>query len=87
MSTYLVAFIVSDFDCRRTKVDDFSVCARPRAYNQTEYSFDVGQKILAEYDGLFKYPYNKQMSKMAMAAIPDFSVRPFVLNLNLILMR
>lgn len=77
MSTYLVAFIVSEFDCRRTKGDLFSVCARPRAYNQTEYSFDVGQKILAKYDEIFDYSYKTHMPKMTMAAIPDFSVCHF----------
>lgn len=73
MSSYLVAFIVSEFDCRETKNSDFGVCSRPNAYGQTEYSFHEGQKILAAYDKLFDYKYSTQMKKMTMAAIPDFA--------------
>lgn len=72
MSTYLVAFIVSEFECRENEAGDFNVCSRPNAYDQTEYSFNVGQKVLAKYDELFDYGYNKQMKKMSMAALPDF---------------
>lgn len=73
MSTYLVAFVVSEFKCRENDKKDFIVCARPPAYEQTEYSFDVGQKTLAKLDELFDYKYSKHMSKMHMMAIPDFA--------------
>ncbi|XP_031623813.1 membrane alanyl aminopeptidase-like [Contarinia nasturtii] len=72
MSTYLVAFIVSEFECRENDKHTFAVCSRPNAYNQTKYSFDVGQKILAKFDERFDYKYNTHMKKMAMVAIPDF---------------
>lgn len=70
MSTYLVAFIVSEFKCRENQAKNFFVCSRPNAVNQTEYSFEVGQKTLAKFDELFEYKYNKEISKMTMAAIP-----------------
>lgn len=73
MSTYLVAFIVSEFDCRENEQHTFGVCSRPNAINQTVYSFGVGQKILREFDELFDYPYNTHITKMHMAAVPDFS--------------
>lgn len=73
MSTYLVAFVVSEFKCRENGDKNFTVCSRPPAYDQTEYSLDVGQKILAKFDELFDYPYNKQMKKMHMMAVPDFA--------------
>lgn len=73
MSTYLVAFVVSEFKCRENGDKNFTVCSRPPAYDQTEYSLDVGQKTLAKFDELFDYPYNKQMKKMHMMAIPDFA--------------
>lgn len=73
MSTYLVAFIVSEFQCRANEKDTFFVCSRPNAYNQTKYSFDVGQKTLAKFDEIFDYKYEKHISKMAMVAIPDFN--------------
>lgn len=73
MSTYLVAFVVSEFKCRENGDKNFTVCSRPPAYDQTEYSLDVGQKTLAKFDELFDYPYNKQMKKMHMIALPDFA--------------
>lgn len=72
MSTYLVALVVSEFECRETDTKAFGVCSRPNAYNQTGYSFEVGQKTLEKYDELFNYPYNSQMDKLHMIAIPDF---------------
>lgn len=75
MSTYLVAFIVSEFKCRENSAKTFDVCSRPNAYSQTEYSFDVGQKTLAAFDDLFQYKYSSVpgMEKMTMVALPDFS--------------
>ena len=73
MSTYLVAFIVSEFQCLENQEKTFGVCSRPNALSQMEYSLDVGQKTMAKYDELFDYKYNKHMSKMTLAAIPDFS--------------
>lgn len=74
MSTYLVAFLVSEFKCRENEAKTFGVCSRPNAIDQTEYSFNVGQKILAKYDELFDYKYNKQMKKLHLVAIPDLNV-------------
>lgn len=72
MSTYLVAIIVSEFECRTNPSNRFSVCSRPSAYDQSEFSFNIGQQLLAEYDELFDYNYSTHMSKMTLAAIPDF---------------
>lgn len=68
----MVAFIVSEFHCRENADKTFAVCARPNAFDQTEYSFDVGQKILKKFDERFGYEYKNHMNKMAMVAIPDF---------------
>lgn len=74
MSTYLVAFVVSEFVCRENEKGDYSVCARPKAYDQTAYSFELGQKTLAEFDRLLDYGYYSvpQITKMTMVALPDF---------------
>lgn len=83
MSTYLVAFIVSEFQCRENDGKSFGVCSRPNAFNQTEYSFDVGQKTLAKFDEIFDYKYSKHMSKLQMIAIPDFmSGAMVIINFN-----
>lgn len=73
MSTYLVAFIVSELECRRNDDKTFEVCSRPDVFDRTLYSFDVGQKFLQAYDNLFKLPYLKvsKIGKMTMAAIPN----------------
>lgn len=75
MSTYLLAFIVSEFTARENVRKTFQVYSRPKAYTQTEYSFDVGQKLLEKFDELFDYKYSSvpEMKKMSMAALPDFS--------------
>lgn len=72
MSSYLLAFIVSEFTQRNNS--KFGVIARPEYYNQTEYSFTVGQQILAALDSYFGINYYEMGNdKMHMAAIPDFS--------------
>lgn len=72
MSTYLLAFIVSEFTAR--KDDKFGVYARPEFYAQTQYPFNVGREILdAMSSYLNKDYYTMGNDKMDMAAIPDFS--------------
>ncbi|CAL7935733.1 unnamed protein product [Xylocopa violacea] len=69
MSTYLVAFIISDF--RSIKVDNFKVWARPNAIDQTHYALSIGTQGLKYLSKRFKQDY--QISKMDMVAVPDFS--------------
>lgn len=68
MSTYLLAFVVSDFISRGT--NKFKVWARPDAINSTEYALSIGPRILDFYEEYFhtKYPLNKT----DMIALPDF---------------
>lgn len=74
MSTYLLAFLVSDFNERTDENGDFYVVARPEYYSQTEYASDIGRQLLAEYDKYTKLPfYETGVEKMHLAAIPDFS--------------
>ncbi|KAJ6645268.1 Membrane alanyl aminopeptidase, partial [Pseudolycoriella hygida] len=74
MSTYLVAFIVSEFQIR-SENDSFRVIARPDAFDQTFYAHYVGPKLLAQLETYLDYPYSNMtaMTKMEMAALPDFS--------------
>lgn len=72
MPVYLVAFIISEFECRANPSKNFFVCSRPTANDQTEFSLNVGQQLLAEYDDIFDYNYSTHMSKLTLAAIPDF---------------
>ncbi|XP_067012607.2 aminopeptidase N isoform X2 [Anabrus simplex] len=83
MSTYLVAFIVSDLQGRlapggstRRKADDlksnvnFRVWARRDALQQTQYAAQIGPHILQYLENYFgiKFPLPKQ----DMVALPDF---------------
>lgn len=70
MSTYLVAFIIFDFDVRKSKDGDFRVWARHDAIAQTEYSLNIGPKMLKFYEDYFKIKY--PLPKMDIAALPDF---------------
>lgn len=72
MSSYLVAVIVSEFECRENALKNFSLCFQPSAYDQSEYSFNFGQKMLKTFDELFDYAFNIHMPKMTMAAVPYF---------------
>ncbi|XP_044735757.1 aminopeptidase N-like [Chrysoperla carnea] len=74
MSTYLVAFIVSDFDFKNgDNITDtiFRVWARKDALDQVDYAASVGPKYLQFYEDYFdiKFPLPKQ----DMIAIPDFN--------------
>jgi len=73
MSTYLVAFVVSEFAHLESTPGDttFRVWARPDAVAQASYSLDIGPKILEFFEQYFNVPY--PLPKMDMIAIPDFS--------------
>lgn len=74
MSTYLLAFIVSDFGERLNSQGNFGIVARPEYYAQTEYSHNVGIRMLDWFDKYLNKPYyDMGVKKMHMAAIPDFS--------------
>ena len=72
MSTYLVAFVVSDF-ANITNFNDtvFSVWTRNSAIKQAEYGLEIGPKILKYFETYFgiKFP----LPKVDMAALPDFA--------------
>ncbi|KAM9810647.1 endoplasmic reticulum aminopeptidase 1b [Neosynchiropus ocellatus] len=73
MSTYLVAFIVSDFlSVSKTTQHGvkITVYAVPEKINQTAFALDAAVKLLDFYDDYFDIPY--PLPKQDLAAIPDF---------------
>jgi aminopeptidase N len=72
MSTYLVAFLVGDFQCVSGSSDGIPIraCATPDKVQMGTYAVKAAEYILHYYDNYFgiKYP----MPKLDMIAIPDF---------------
>ena len=72
MSTYLVAFLVGDFECTKGKADGvpIRVCSTPDKIKLTPFALKAAEHILSYYDSYFgiKFP----MKKLDLIAIPDF---------------
>ncbi|XP_068202064.1 aminopeptidase N-like [Palaemon carinicauda] len=71
MSTYLVAFMVSNFESRGIEGKEFKVWARSEAIYQADYALDVGPKVLTYFENYFGIDY--ALPKVDMVAITDFS--------------
>jgi aminopeptidase N len=76
MSTYLVAFVLTDFQCiTNLTVHNIrvSVCGRPEAMNKGEgdFALHVGQNVITYFEQSYNVPY--PLSKCDHFAIPDFS--------------
>ena len=74
MSTYLLAYILSEFKSRDSLNSNhvrFAIWSRPDAYEQTAYAADIGPKVLSYYEDYFDLEY--PLPKQDMVAIPDFS--------------
>ncbi|CAH8473603.1 unnamed protein product [Schistosoma margrebowiei] len=75
MSTYLLAFVVSQFsNIQRTdsRGRNFTVWARPDKIRSAEYALDIGIKLLGYFEDYFGIPYS--LPKMDMLAVPNFSM-------------
>ena len=72
MSTYLVAFLVGDFQCSMGESDGVSirVCSTPGRVAFTHYGVDVAQEVLHYYNNYFGIPY--PLKKLDLIALPDF---------------
>lgn len=69
MSTYLVAFAVTDFVNLRS--GSFTVWTRREALQQARYALEIGPRILTYFEKYFNIPY--PLPKMDMMALPDFA--------------
>src|SRR5450631_485526 len=72
MSTYLVAFLVGDFQCTTGEQDGVTirVCSTPDKVSLTPYGVDVAKYVLHYYNNYFGIPY--PLKKLDLIALPDF---------------
>jgi aminopeptidase N/puromycin-sensitive aminopeptidase len=72
MSTYLVAFLVGDFQCTAGTSDGVAIrsCATPDKVALTPYSVEVAKATLHYYNDYFGIPY--PLKKLDLIALPDF---------------
>jgi aminopeptidase N/puromycin-sensitive aminopeptidase len=72
MSTYLLAFLVGDFECQRGSSDgvDIGVCATPDKVALTGYALQEAKAYLHYYNQYFgiRFP----LPKLDLIALPDF---------------
>ena len=72
MSTYLVAFLVGDFQCSSGEQDGVAIrtCSTPDKVALTTYGVDVAKYVLHYYNNYFGIPY--PLKKLDLIALPDF---------------
>jgi aminopeptidase N len=72
MSTYLVVFLVGDFQCTAGQQDGVAirVCSTPDKVALTSYGVDVAKYVLHYYNNYFGIPY--PLKKLDLIALPDF---------------
>ncbi|XP_026835049.1 glutamyl aminopeptidase isoform X1 [Drosophila erecta] len=74
MSTYLAAFVVSDFQYKETTVEGTSIAlkvyAPPAQVEKTQYALDTAAGVTAYYINYFNVSY--PLPKLDLVAIPDF---------------
>jgi aminopeptidase N len=72
MSTYLLAFLVGDFQCSSGEQDGVAIrtCATPDKVALTTYGVDVAKYVLHYYNTYFGIPY--PLKKLDLIGLPDF---------------
>jgi aminopeptidase N/puromycin-sensitive aminopeptidase len=72
MSTYLVAFLVGDFQCTSGESDGVAirVCATPDKVALTPFGLDVAKRVLHYYNNYFGITY--PLKKLDLIGLPDF---------------
>lgn len=72
MSTYLVAFVIADYEKYEKNDSSFNVWTKPHAINSTKYAYEFGKLLLNELDEWTNIKYKDQINKLDQISIPDF---------------
>ncbi len=72
MSTYLVAFLVGDFQCTGDEQDGVKirVCSTPDKVELTHFGVEIAKYVLHYYNNYFGIPY--PLKKLDLIGLPDF---------------
>ena len=70
ISTYLVAFIVSNYECNGDAM--FRVCTKPQAVNQTHYALEKGKELLGALNEYTAINFTHYVPKMDQVSLEDF---------------
>lgn len=71
MSTYLLAFVVSEYQARGNS--SLSILTRPAYYNYTEFSYSVAERVLPAFGELFQQSYQQLGNELLQyATTPRF---------------
>nr|XP_033323078.1 uncharacterized protein LOC117218638 [Megalopta genalis] len=74
MSTYLVAFVVSDYVYRTHDMDDnFKIYTKPASIDRTKYSVDFSVKAMEQLNNVTGIKYSEFIPKIDQVAIRDFT--------------
>ncbi|XP_050580735.1 aminopeptidase N-like isoform X3 [Bombus affinis] len=70
ISTYLVAFIVSNYECNEDGM--FRVCTKPQAVNQTHYALEKGKELLGALNEYTAINFTHYVPKMDQVLLEDY---------------
>lgn len=86
MSTYLIAFLISDFSV--ISKNNHSLYARPNAIHEGNFALEIENKILTKLEDLTNVPYIKinTHKKLDLVALPEY-LYPAMEHLGLIFLR
>ncbi|XP_015171023.1 PREDICTED: glutamyl aminopeptidase-like [Polistes dominula] len=78
MSTYLVAFLISDFECLTSSADSLngtriplSVCVRSDYKNKVQFALNIAAQAIEYYSNILNIDY--ALPKLDLVGIPDFA--------------
>ncbi|CAK9796739.1 Aminopeptidase N [Anthophora quadrimaculata] len=73
MSSYLVAFVVSDYGGLTNKNKTFGVWTKPHAVSQTKHALEVGEELLNKLNSYTNLNYFNYIEKMDQVTLKDFA--------------